>query len=422
MTLALTAEETAMAEGRDGPAVASAMRILTEMGRLLGADRLIPIASVHVDGCLYHGDSGVHFAERLQQGRGRVRVPTTLNVGALDLLHPGRVKASPHRRNMALRLMQAYEALGCRPTWTCAPYQAGHRPQAGEDVAWGESNAVAFCNSVLGARTNRYGDFLDICAALTGRAPYYGLHRPENRRARILVEAGGLSRRLVASDVFYPVLGSWLGAEIGNAIAVVEGLPNDVTEDQLKALGAAAASSGAVGLFHIAGVTPEAPTAAAALGGEPPERRIALTPAMLRAARDRLSTAGDGRLDAVALGSPHFSLGEFAALLALLRGRRSAVPFYVCTSRHVVESLRRDDRLQTLDAAGITVVADTCVVVTPILPEAEAAEGRVLMTNSGKFAHYGPANTGYHAVYGSLEDCVASAVAGRVARDEALWQ
>jgi predicted aconitase len=421
MTLSLTADETAMAEGRDGPAVAIAMRILAEMGRLVAADRLIPIASVHVDGCLYHGDSGVHFAERLQRGRGRVRVPTTLNVGALDLLHPGRVRASPHRRDMALRLMQAYEALGCRPTWTCAPYQAGHRPRAGEDVAWGESNAVAFCNSVLGARTNRYGDFLDVCAALTGRAPCYGLHRPENRRARILVDAGILSRRLVASDVFYPVLGSWLGAEVGDAVAVIDGLPPEVGEDQLKALGAAASSSGAVGLFHVVGVTPEAPSAAAALGGAPPERRIVLTPAMLRAARDRLSTTGDGRIDAVALGSPHFSLEEFGTLLALLRGRRSVVPFYVCTSRHVVEALRRDDRLQTLDAAGVTVVADTCVVVTPILPEAAEGTG-VLMTNSGKFAHYAPANTGYHAVYGSLEDCVASAVAGRVVRDEGLWQ
>lgn len=422
MTLSLTNDETAMSEGRDGPAVASAMRILCEMGRLLGADRLIPIASVHVDGCLYHGDSGVHFAERLQQGGGRVRVPTTLNVGALDLLHPGRVRASPHRRNMALRLMQAYEALGCRPTWTCAPYQAGHRPRTGENVAWGESNAVAFCNSVLGARTNRYGDFLDICAALTGRAPDYGLHRPENRRARILVEAGGLSRRLVASDAFYPVLGSWLGAEVGNAVAVIEGLPGAVTEDQLKALGAAAASSGAVGLFHVAGVTPEAPTAAAALGGLPPERRIALIPALLRAARDRLSTAADGGIDAVALGSPHFSLAEFAALLALLRGRRSQVPFYVCTSRHVVEALRRDDRLQALEAAGVTVVADTCVVVTPILPESGREGGSLLMTNSGKFAHYAPANTGYRVIYGSLEDCVASALSGRVERDETLWQ
>lgn len=417
----LTAEERAIAAGSAGPAAAMAMRILAEMARLLGADRLIPIASAHIDGCLYHGDSGVHFAERLVEGGGRVAVPTTLNVGALDLLHPGRVKAAPERREMMLRLMRAYEALGCKPTWTCSPYQAGHRPRAGADVAWGESNAVAFCNSVLGARTNRYGDFLDICAAIVGRAPRYGLHLPENRRATVVVDVTGLSAALRDSDVLFPVLGHWLGAELGTTVAVIDGLPAATSEDRLKALGAAAASSGAVGLFHVAGVTPEAPTVAAALGGVPPERTIRLTPDMLRAARDRLSTTAGSEIDAVALGSPHFSLDEVTELERRLAGRRARVPIYVCTGRHVVRVLEREGRLDPLEAAGVTIVADTCVVVTPILPD-PAGDRRVLMTNSGKFAHYGPANTGYEAIYGSLADCVESAVAGRVVRDETLWQ
>lgn len=419
--LDLTPEERDIAGGAKGEAAAMAMRILAEMGRLLGADRLIPIASAHIDGCLYHGDSGTHFAERLVAGGGRVAVPTTLNVGALDLLHPRRVNVDGARRAMMLRLMRAYEALACRPTWTCAPYQAGHRPAAGSDVAWGESNAVAFCNSVLGARTNRYGDYLDICAAIAGRAPRYGLHLAENRHARVVVDTAALSPALRDSDVFFPVLGAWLGAELGTTIAVIDGLPAATSEDRLKALGAAAASSGAVGLFHIAGVTPEAPSVAAALGGLPPERTIRLTAEMVRAARDRLSTVAGERIDAVALGSPHFSLDEVDALERLLAGRRAVVPIYVCTGRHVVRELDRASRLTRLAESGVTIVADTCVVVTPILPA--AAEGaRVLMTNSGKFAHYGPANTGYHAVYGSLADCVASAVSGRVTRDEALWR
>jgi predicted aconitase len=417
----LTPEERDIAGGARGAAAAMAMRILAEMGRLLGADRLIPIASAHIDGCLYHGDSGVHFAERLVEGGGKVAVPTTLNVGALDLLHPGRVTAAPERRAMMLRLMRAYEALACRPTWTCAPYQAGHRPEAGSDVAWGESNAVAFCNSVLGARTNRYGDFLDICAAIAARAPRYGLHLPENRRARVVVDTASLSPALRDSEVFFPVLGAWLGAELGTTVAVIDGLPESTSEDRLKALGAAAASSGAVGLFHVAGVTPEAPDVAAALGGVPPERTIRLTPEMVRAARDRLSTISGAQIDAVALGSPHFSLDEVAELERRLGGRRAAVPIYVCTGRHVVRELEGNGRLKGLEDSGVTVVADTCVVVTPILPEA-AGGTRVLMTNSGKFAHYGPANTGYEALYGSLADCVESAVAGRVARDEALWR
>jgi len=394
-----------------------AMRIVVAAARLLGAERLVEIGSAHIDGCLYHGDGGVAFAERLVEGGGRVRVPTTLNVGALDLLRPTRIQVDPARYAMARRLMAAYEALGCRPTWTCAPYQAGHRPALGEQVAWGESNAVAFANSVLGARTNCYGDFLDICCALVGRAPRVGLHLDENRRATVVVDTSALSPALKDTDAFYPVLGAWLGAEVGEAVAVIDGLPTALGEDRLKALGAAAASSGAVALFQVAGVTPEAPDLATALGGRPPERVVRLTPALVRAARDRLSTVTGECIDAVALGSPHFSLAEFAELERLAAGRRFRLPVYVCTGRGVVETLEREGRLAPLEAAGVQVIADTCVVVTPILP----AAGGVLMTNSGKFAHYTPANTGYEVVYGSLADCVASAEAGRVLRDESLW-
>src|ERR1700676_4008725 len=133
-----------MMGGSRGPAIAMASRILGETAAMLGAERLVAVTSSHVDGCLYHGDSGVHFAERLIALGGKVAVPTTLNVGALDLLHPGRVRFDPATTEMARRLMVASEALGCAPTWTCAPYQAGHRPRLGAHVAWGESNAVAF--------------------------------------------------------------------------------------------------------------------------------------------------------------------------------------------------------------------------------------------------------------------------------------
>jgi len=347
-----------------------------------------------------------------------VAIAASLNVGGLDLLHPKTVKADAHRYDMALRLMRAYETMGCWQTWTCSPYHAGHRPKLGQDVAWGESNAVAFCNSVLGARTNRYGDFLDICCAIAGRAPYYGLHVPENRLATVVVDTSAISPALKHADVFYPVLGCWYGTEIGSAIGVIDGLPADTSEDRLKALAAAAASSGAVGLFHVAGVTPEAPSLDAACGHRPAARIFRLTPDMLRAARDRLSTVTGDSVDAVALGSPHFSLGEFDALEVLLPVKRLKVPFFVCTGRNVVAALERQGRLPRLAEAGITIVADTCVVVAPILP----AKGGVLMTNSGKFAHYTPANTGYQVMYGSLADCVASAATGRVRRDEAVWQ
>ena len=415
--LRLSKQEEGLLGGADCAALRLAMRIVVRMGEILGARELVEITSAHIDGCLYHGDGGVEFAERLVELGGRVSVPATLNVGALDLLNPGRVRASDRRRAMALRQMKAYRTLGCTPTWTCAPYQAGHRPHPGEHVAWGESNAVAFANSVLGARTNRYGDFMDICCAITGRAPRTGLHLDEHRRATVVVDTGEIVAGLKRRDVFYPVLGTWLGATVGDRVAVVTGLPATVSEDQLKAMGAAAASSGAVGLFHVEGVTPEAPDLKTALGGTAPDEVITLQPDALRAVRDTLSTAVTERIDAVAVGSPHFSLGEFAQLEALLPATPFAVPFYVCTGRSEYGRLDAAGRLARFAEAGVEIVVDTCVVVTPILPPRDG----VLMTNSGKFAHYTPSNTGYGVVYGSLEDCVRSAIRGRVKRDESLW-
>ena len=387
-----------------------AMRIVAEAARLMGAPRLIPIASAHIDGALYHGDSGTLFAEKLVEGGARVSVRATLNVGALDLTGCARVRLEEPARSMAARMMSAYRTLGCEPTWTCAPYQAGHRPARDTDVAWGESNAVVFCNSVLGARTNRYGDFLDIACAIAGRAPDYGLHKPENRKATVVFDVSGLPSDFVEADFAWPILGSLYGREVGDAIGVVAGVGADPGEDALKAFGAAAASTGAVGLFHIAGVTPEADDVETALGHAEPAEVIRVNTTMVADARARLSTAErPDRIDAVAIGSPHLSSEEFGRLERLVGGRRLAVPIYACTGRHVLASLS-SERRAALEKTGVILVADTCVVVTPIMPV--LADG-VLMTNSGKFAHYAPGNTGYSVLYGSLAECVESAVSGR---------
>jgi predicted aconitase len=409
MALSLTPSQRDTAARSDGAGMA--MRIVANAARLLGAPRLIPIASAHIDGALYHGDSGTLFAERLVEGGGKLAVRATLNVGALDLTGCSRDRLPPHERAMARRMMDAYRALGCEATWTCAPYQAGHRPALGTDVAWGESNAVVFCNSVLGARTNRYGDFLDIACAISGVAPDYGLHQPVNRRASLIFDISALESDFLASEIAWPVLGSLYGREVGSDIGVLTGVLAHPGEDALKAFGAASASTGAVGLFHIAGVTPEAPDLAAALGGQSPTRTIHVTPAMAADAQARLSTAErPDAIDAVAVGSPHLSPAEFSRLAALLAGRKAAVPFYACTGRHALAEIERRGLFEPLRASGLTIVADTCVVVTPMLPE--NASG-VLMTNSGKFAQYAPGNTGYSVLYGSLADCVESAVAGR---------
>ncbi|TXR49993.1 aconitase X [Phyllobacterium endophyticum] len=411
MALALSAEQREIANGARGEGAAMAMRIVAATARLMGAPSLIPIASAHIDGALYHGDSGTLFAEKLVAGGGKVAVRATLNVGALDLTGCSKNRLPAHERAMARRMMEAYRALGCEPSWTCAPYQAGHRPALGTDVAWGESNAVVFCNSVLGARTNRYGDFLDIACAISGFAPYYGLHRPENRRATVVFDVSGLRPAFLSSEVAWPILGSLYGREIGDAVGVVTGIARHPGEDALKAFGAASASAGAVGLFHVAGVTPEAPDLATASQGQPPERVIRVTAEMVAASRRRLSTALDmERIDAVAIGSPHLSVAEFDRLESLIGKRKLKVALYACTGRHALVALEADGRRAALEAAGVVIVADTCVVVTPILPD---MEGAVLMTNSGKFAHYAPGNTGYGVIYGSMSECVESAVLGR---------
>ena len=417
--LHLTDRDAAMLAGEMGAATQMAMRILVTMAGVYGAERLLDIESAHIDGCLYHGYSGLEFAERLAVGGARVAVPTTLNVGAVDLLHPEVFRGPAQAGQWATRMMHAYEAMGCRPTFTCAPYQAMHRPPFGAQIAWAESNAIVFANSVLGARTNRYGDFIDICCAITGRAPDVGLHRTENRRGQLLFRLSDIPERLLREDVVYPVLGYWLGARTGTKIPVIEGLPPDTTEDQLKALGAAAASSGGVALFHAIGVTPEAPTLNAAFQGRPPEAISDVTLDDLKSTLGVLSTAPDGPIQVVALGSPHFSLDEFARLLPLVEAHppRPEVEFIVCTHRLALAALQQRGWLARLRACGVQIIVDTCVVVTPIV----RARGGVLMTNSGKFAHYSPGNIGLQVVYGSLEECVRSAAAGEVWRDETLW-
>jgi predicted aconitase len=411
LSLELTQDEQRIANGDISAGAAMALRIVAESARLLGAPRLIPIASAHIDGALYHGDSGTIFAERLVDGGAKVAVRSTLNVGALDLTGCSRDRLEQPARGMARRMMEAYRKLGCEQSWTCAPYQAGHRPTHGSDVAWGESNAVVFCNSVLGARTNRYGDFLDIACAIVGRAPDYGLHRLENRRATLVFDISALPSSFVRSEIAWPVLGNLYGREVGTAVGVITGAETHPGEDALKAFGAAAASSGAVGLFHIAGVTPEAPDAETALGGLMPATTIRVTKEMAADAQTRLSTAGRAStIDAVAIGSPHLSLAEFDALERLIAGRRLRVPIHACTGRHVVAELENSGRRKALETLGVVIVADTCVVVTPILPD--IPDG-VLMTNSGKFAHYAPGNTGYSVLYASLTDCVESAASGK---------
>lgn len=417
MTLSLTADQQAQLAGAHGPAARLAMRLVTRMADVTGADSLLPITRAHVDGCLYHGQVSLDFARTLAEGGGTVRVPTTLNVGIVDLLHPELFRGPPEIAAAGREMMTHYRSMGCRQTWTCAPYQLVDRPSPGEQVAWAESNAIVFCNSVLGARTERYGDFMDIAAAITGWVPATGLHTDAGRRARVVVSVEGIPPAVQERDVFFATLGHFVGSNVAGAIPAITGI-DAATEDQLKALGAAAASAGAVAMFHVVGVTPEAPTLRAALGGRAAERTVTFGAADMAAAMRALSSTRSQPLGAISVGTPHFSLAEFEGLHTLFAGRpvHDTVAFYVSTGRDVLRTIADRGWEEDLRRLGVKIVTDTCTYLTPILK----AQPGAVMTNSAKWAWYAPGNLGYEVVFGTLEECVESAVRGDVWRDDAL--
>jgi hypothetical protein len=418
--LDLSENDLALLNGEGGPAGRMAMSILVRMAEVVGAKALMDISAAHIDSTIYTGEAGLEFAERLAGMGARVAVPTTLNVSGLDEHGWQEWPVPVEWAQNARRQMVAYQGMGCIPTWTCAPYQTEMRPHFGQQIAWGESNAIAFANSVLGARTERYPDLLDICCAIIGRVPAVGLHLSENRAGEVLFRLIDVPEAIQRDDAFYPVLGYLLGKVAQERIPVVDGLSVQPREDDLKALGAAAASSGAVALFHIVGVTPEAPTLQAALQGRGPLREIDVTLDDLRTARRELSTFEGQALDMVVLGSPHFSLAEFRQLAGLLDGmpKHPGVQLLVTTSRVMAGLAERAGFLDALRAFGGRVTVDTCILATPMLPP----EIQTLMTNSAKYAYYAPGMLGRKVAFGGLADCVRSAVEGRVVRDETLWK
>ena len=419
MALHLTDEDARRLDGGDGPAIRLAMRVVVRLAEALGAEELLDISAAHVDSCMYHGRAPLEFAERLAADGATVVVPTTLNASSLDLLHPDLYRGDPEEGLLARRLMDAYVGMGCRPTWTCAPYQLEERPAFGEQIAWAESNAIAFANSVLGARTDRYGDFVDICAAVTGRAPAAGLHLDENRRATIVFRLGELTPELYTSSLLPQVLGTLVGSVVGNRVPVIDGVPDPPGEDWLKALGSAAASAGSVGMFHVVGATPEAPTLEVALGGRQPDEVVVVRPDDLRRTRDLLTTAVGSDLATVSLGTPHYSVAEIGRFVGALAGRNvhPTVDVYISTGRGVLDEVEDRGWAEGLRSAGVTIVTDTCTYVTPILRETS----RPAMTDSAKWAYYAPGNLGVDVVLASTRECVESAVAGKVVLDDAIW-
>src|SRR6188474_263192 len=331
----LSDRDRAMLSGDQGPAPQLAMSILVRMAAVFGADALMDITQAHIDSTIYLGDATLEFAERLASLGAKVAVPTTLNVSGVDECGWKDWAVKPEWAAKAARQMLAYERMGAVPMWTCAPYQTHMRPVFGQQIAWGESNAIAFANSVIGARTERYPDLLDICCAITGRVPAIGLHLTEHRGGQVLLRLAGVRPALQQDDQFFAVLGHLVGKLAGDLIPVIDGILVQPTEDHLKAFSAAAASSGRVALFHMVGVTPEAPTLDAAFQGRTVPAATTIGTADLRAARQELTTADGRDLDMVILGSPHFSVAEFRQLAPLVAGRRAhpRVKFLITSGR-----------------------------------------------------------------------------------------
>lgn len=411
--MTLDASDRALLEGAEGPAMKLAMQLVAKAADILGAEELVPISFAHLDSCFYTGDAHLDFARFLKTNNARFAVRAWSNNGVVSLEQPD-LKEEGEIVRGARELMQLYAELGAVPTWTCAPYQLPGGPGFGDHIAVGESNAVAYYNSALGARTNKYGGYLDVACALVGKAPRAGLHLDEGRKAELHIAVGGLPGRLLKSSLFPHLLGHLVGKISGRRRPAIGGMPESNSTDALKAISSAAAACGGVEMWHGIGVTPEAPSRDSAL--EFAEQHI-LRLADFQKAQQDLTSAADGPLDCVALGTPHFSEAEFASLVAYLDGRRCKTRVVVSTSRNARDAIAADGSLDRLTSSGVEIAADICTYYSPRL---RGLKGRV-MTNAAKWAWYAPGMIGVEVCFGSLEECVESAVRGEVWRDPKLW-
>ncbi|MQT63273.1 DUF521 domain-containing protein [Pseudomonas sp. FSL R10-0056] len=404
-SIELTAHDRALLDGSQGKAAQVAMQIVLRMAHIQGAKYLVDITQAHIDGCIYTGPASLRFAQQLVAWGAKVRVPTTLNSISVDQRRWRELGIDPALGVPASALGDAYMAMGAQLSFTCAPYLLDSAPKAGEQIVWAESNAVVYANSVLGARTLKYPDYLDICIALTGRAPLIGCHLEDQRKARLHIEVPPLSN---LDDSFYPLLGYHIGALAGSRIPLVSGLQQQHPNlDDLKAFGAAFATTSAAALFHIAGVTPEALDPTRVIDGPLPVLKLSLEE--LRLSWQELNSARDARVDVVSLGNPHFSLSEFARLASLCQGRHRHpdVVLAITCGRTVLEQARVAGHIAVIEAFGAVIISDTCwcMLGEPVIPPA----ARNLMTNSGKYAHYAPGLVGRKVHFASLAECVDAA-------------
>lgn len=411
--LELSTDDRAMLEGRDGAAVMLAMETICTMAAMQGARRLTAVTRVHIDGCIYASPACLTFAEAMAAMGAKVRVPTTMNAISVDYANWRAQGVPAGFGGPASRLADAYVAMGATPSFTCAPYLLDDPPVRGEDIAWAESNAVVYANSVLGARTVKHPDFLDLFIGLTGKTPLSGVYMDENRQPRRIIEVGLPEGH---DESVWPMLGWLIGQQSPDRIPLVTGLEDcAATQDDLKALCAAFGATSAAPMLHVAGITPEADRAPAAVSD-----RVCITQDDLRQTWCDFNRGGEA-VDLVALGSPHLSVSECRAFADAMAGERvgRGVSAIITLGRATGAAARAEGLVDRLEAAGVHVIQDLCwcSISEPVFPP----EARVLMTNSGKYAHYGPGLSGREVRFGSLADCAAAARSGRVPKAVPGW-
>jgi predicted aconitase len=389
----LTPEEEKMYQGHFGPAVQKSMEILVALGDIYEAEKMVEISSAQISGVSYKtiGDAGLEFLEEMAE-TAQVRVPSTLNPAGVDLDHWQELGFSREFTKRQLRIVAAYQKMGITTTCTCTPYLASNLPTLGSHLAWSESSAVCYANSVIGARTNREGGPGALSAAICGRTPLYGYHLESGRKANLVVE---VKTTLKGAD--YGALGYLVGKEVGGGVPYFQ-MMNRPGPNDLKSLGAALASSGAVALYHVQDTTPEYHLAMRGLEVGDVEL-MSVEESDIRDVRGKLSSSSK-KPDLICLGCPHASLDEVGEVAGLLRGKNLKNDLWICTSILVKAAADRMGYTDDIEKAGGKIVTDTCMVVAPI----EELDYHVIGVNSAKAANYVPSMCGLEVVYDDLEN------------------
>jgi hypothetical protein len=405
----LTKEEERMLDGEYGAAAQEAMSILVRIAEAYEAKRMVPARSAHVAAGLFPEE--VEWYERLLEGGAKFRCFTTRHPWGIDYDHFEEVGTvygnTPEIKEIAEMIFSYSLKMGAIPMGTCIQYLLGDFLLPGDAFSWTGSSGVVFANSVLGARGNMEGAVTNYCVAITGRIPEYGMLLDENRKGKVLVDCSGMDFSTF-TDADYGALAFHVGKVVGDEIPVFVGLPRKMTLEQLRAISSPLHVSGAVPMFHIPGLTPEAPTLEAASGGEKLER-VQVEMSEVKRAYDEIATTGEDRLDMVSLGCPHLTYQEIREIAEFLEGKRvhEGVKLWVGTSYQVNVVADRAGWTQKIERAGGLLVTNLCM--GPGAPF--AARGmRVVATNSPRSAYYDP---GVEHLYGSTRECLEAAISGR---------